>query len=249
MIRPLPTRAAFAAALALAIATLAGCGVADEARKKADEMMLSEGASFEKATRSQVRDAADGRTYLLRVEARRKAHWYEAMSAMSGDLGSYCPDGVPFSVRRMTPAHDPGATPPGEYTWYPAGTVFEQEVSCTDPFAGERRLAADADYPLSSAALKAELVGDSAYDRDRHLSTVVSFGGRRHKYPAVAEIIGGMVMGVNNRCRQAGVNVLRVLVHSEPSPAPGSMGPAMHANAFVGVDAVCADGLPADPRL
>jgi hypothetical protein len=237
-----------AIALATAIAGLAGCGAAEQAREKVGEAVSAGMGSFETATRSKIKDASDGRSYLLRVEARRKAHWYEAWAAMSRDLGSYCPDGVPFAVTRMTPEHNPAATPLGEYTWYPAGTVFEQAITCSNPFAAERMLAADVEPAQAMEMLKAELVGDDGFDPNRHMITMTTFNDRVPKYKAVAETVGGMVLGVNRRCRDAGATVQRIVLHSKPTPDPAQDVFLNSTEVFLGVDAVCADGLPADPR-
>jgi hypothetical protein len=250
---PLPHSArrvvAVAATLTLALASLAGCGVAEEAKKTMDALDLDHMGSFETATRTPVADATDGRTFLVRVKSRRKAHWYEAMSATSADLGSYCADGVPFSLLRMTPAHDPRANKPGEYTWHPAGTVFEQEISCSDPFEGQRVVPAGTGAMAALEALKGELVAGGQYDRNRHLYTRSPFNDRHLKYRAVTETIGSMVMGVNGRCRGGGVQVKRLLVHANPTPDPAEGVFLNGGDAFVGIDAICADGLPADDRL
>ena len=237
------------ACLLLAAACLAACGVAEEAKKKMDALGAGPEGSFETATRTKVEDAPNGRTYLLRVKSRRSAHWYEAMSAMSQDLDGYCADDVPFSPNRMSPELDTSANAPGEYTWHPAGTVFEQEIICSDPFAAQRAVAADADTIATVEALKTDLVAGLKYDRDRHLLTVVPFNDRNRKYPAVAEMIGSMVMGVSRRCRNAGVQVRQLLVYSKPTPDPSQGVFLNRSEAFVGIDAVCSDGAPADPRL
>lgn len=246
---PLPARSLVAAILTLALASLAGCGVAEEAKKTMDALDLEHTGSFETATRTPVADAPDGRTFLLRVKSLRKAHWYEAMSATSSDVGGYCADGVPFSSRRMTPAHDPLANKAGEYTWHPAGTVFEQEIVCSDPFDGQRVVTAGTDVMVALEALKGELVAGAEYDRNRHLYTSTPFNDRRQKYHAVTETIGSMVMGVNRRCRGGGVQVQRIVVHANPTPEPAEGVFLNRGDAFVGIDAVCTDGLPADPRL
>ena len=241
-------RALAATAMALALANLAGCGVAEEAKKTMDSLDRAHADSFETATRTPVAGAPDGRTFLLQVKSKRKAHWYEAMSSMSHDLDVYCTDGVPFSVDRMSPAHNPLANKPGEYTWHPAGTVFEQEITCSDPFSDQRVIAADTDHMAALEDLKTELVGDSGYDRDRHLYTATPFNDRQRKYAAVTGTIGSMVMGVNRRCRDAGVEVRRILVHAKPTPDPSEDVFLNRSEAFVGIDAVCADGLAADSR-
>lgn len=244
---PVPRTAGGVFAL-IAIVALSGCGVLEEARQAADKLAAEHAARFDTATRVQLDSDPEGRTFLLRVAARSEAHWYEAMAAMSRDLGTYCADGVPFSVRRMAPAHDPRANPPGEYTRHPGGTMFEQEIHCSDPFAGQRVVAADVDDTVALAALKAELVGESVYDSSRHLYATVGFNDRNPKYRAISETIGSMMMGTNRRCRDAGVHVQRLLVHAKPTPAASEGVFLNRAEAYVGIDAVCADALPADPR-
>lgn len=246
---PHPARSLVAAILTLALASLAGCGVAEEAKKTMDSLDLEHTGSFETATRTPVADAPDGRTFLLRAKSRRKAHWYEAMSAISSDVGGYCADGVPFSSRRMSPTHDPLANKPGEYTWHPAGTVFEQEIVCSDPFDGQRVVPAGTDVMVALEALKGELVAGAEYDRNRHLYTTTPFNDRRQKYTAVTETIGSMVMGVNRQCRGGGVRVQRIVIHANPTPDPAEGVFLNRGDAFVGIDAVCTDGLSADPRL
>ncbi len=235
-------------ALALTLATLAGCGAAEEARKQLDAIAAARAGSFETATRTPAEDPDGGQRFVLSAVARREAHWYEAMSAMSRDLGSYCADGVPFSLHRMAPAHNPMANKPGEYTWHPAGTVFEQEITCSQPFAGQRMVAAETDDMAALAALKSELLAGGTYDRDRHMHTATSFNEKQTKYSAVTETIGSMVMGVSRRCRGGGVHIQNILVHSNPTPDPSQSPAWRNARAYVGVDAVCADGLAADPR-
>lgn len=245
---PLPQATHTLAAAALTLA-LAGCGVAEEAKKTMHELDRAHAGSFETATRTPVAGAPEGRTFLLRVKSKRKAHWYEAMSATSSDVGQYCADGVPYSERRLSPPHDPTANKPGEYTWHPAGTVFEQEITCSDPFAGQRVVPVGTDPRAALAALKAELVGAAQYDRNRHLYTFTSFNDRKPKYRAVSETIGSMVMGADRRCRGGGVQVQRLLVHANPTPDLAEGVFLNRGEAFVGIDATCADGLPADDRL
>lgn len=248
MAKQCPSPVALTAAFALMVGG-AGCHMPDEAREEVGSLLRAHSGSFDVATRTPVPGAADGRTFVLRATARRQAHWYEAMAAMSRDLGDYCADGVPFSLNRMSPAHDPRVNRPGEYTWHDAGTVFEQEITCSDPFAGQRVVAVETDAMKALQALRSELAADGRYDRDRHLATVTSFNDKRPKYQAVTETVGSMVMGVNRRCRNAGAVVQRILVHSNPTPETPEGFSGRNQQAFVGVDAVCADGQAADPRL
>lgn len=231
---------------ALAAVSIAGCGAGDH-----DSGMPNwwPGGKFGTATREKVASDPEGLSFRIAVESKSKAHWYEAWSAMSRDNMPLCTDGVPFSIVKMTPTHDPRQMEPGSYLTYPAGTVFTQEIRCSTPFANERRLAADADHTASLAALKAELVGDSDYSQDRQLHASVSYNDRVPKYRAVTEMVGGMLLGVNRRCRDAGVRIQRIVIHSKPTPDPAEGVFLNRSEAFVGIDAVCADALPADPRF
>jgi hypothetical protein len=231
-----------------ACTSLTGCGVAEEAKKKMDDMVAAQGGSFEDVTRTPVEGAADGRTFLLRAKARKPAHWYQAWAAYEDLPGGYCTDGVPFMLLRESPAHDRGANEPGEYTWHPAGTVFEQVIRCTDPFAGQRIIAADADAIAEFRAVRSALAAGGDYDRNRHLVTSITFNDRQPKYAAASKAIGSMILGTQRRCREAGVTVQRILVHTQPTPEPSADVFMNSAQAIVGIDVACADGLPADDR-
>lgn len=232
-----------------ACTSLAGCGVAEEARKRLDELATAHGGSFQNVTRRPVEGAMDNRTFLLRAEARKSAHRYQAWAAFHDLPGGYCADGVPFVVLRESPVHEPGANQPGEYTWHPAGTVFEQEIRCTDLFSGQRVVAEDADALAELKAIRAKLAAGAEFDSNRHLVTSITFNQRQSKYHAASQAIGGMILGSQHRCRDAGVTVQRILVRAKPAPDPSEDMFMSRSEGLVGADIVCADGLPPDDRF
>lgn len=225
---------------------LTACGVAEEAKKKMDELAAMHVGSFDDVTRTPVVDAADGRTFLLRGVARREVQWYDAWSAFFDLPGGHCADGEPFTLLRISPAVDQESLRADMSAHYPAGTVFEQQIRCADPFGGQRVLAADADPVAEMKAMRLELAGDGDFDRNRHLVSVATFNDRSPKYESVTRMIGGMVMSTQRRCRDAGVNVQRILVHSKPTPHPSERVFLNRSEALVGLDVVCGDGLPVD---
>lgn len=229
--------------------SLTACGVAEEAKKTMDELANAHVGSFEDVTRTPLDGATDGRTFLLRAVAREEVQWQDAWAAFAGLPGGYCADGVPYALQRISPSADPESRMPDTSARYPAGTVFEHEVSCTDPFRGQRLLDPDTDVSVGSNEMWRELgEGVGSDDRGR-LVSFVTFNDRNPKYEAVTQSIGNMVLSTQRRCRDAGVEVRQILIHSKPTPHPSEGVFLNRSEALVGLYVACADGAPLDDEL
>lgn len=227
-------------------AVLSGCDIARTAAETAER--LDQADQFGEVSREADPTRPGGRSFIIRVQAKEEASWYDAMRVM-GESGTYCEKSNSFGGGTFDPHFDPLDDPPDSPRMHPAGTEFKQQIYCTVDYPQEVVLPAGTGQQQAFARMKSELAAGGEFDHDRHIVVAARFNDRHPKYSAIAKAVGESHASAHRYCRGQGASFPRLLVMSLPTPKAEQNVYLNRSYAFVGTEFACMDGKPADRSL